>query len=84
MPSFTFQCQKCEQVVKRLLPAGDRKKPQVHPGECGGALVRVGTGPTVLVKETLDNGAMPRAVERLKDAEELYRERSENDPKTKQ
>jgi len=36
--------------------------------------------PSTIVKEMLDNGAMTKRVERLKDAEELYRQRAKNDP----
>jgi len=82
MPSYKFECKKCGKPVQRILLAGDQKKPQIHK-DCGGDLVRVGAGPSVLVKETLDNGAMPHAVERLKDAEQLYKDRARNDPRYK-
>jgi hypothetical protein len=41
---------------------------------------RAPRGPTAQVKETLDNGAMKRKVERFKDAEKLYKDRSKQNP----
>jgi hypothetical protein len=51
---------------------------------CAGAgratiLVRTPKPPTSQVTEVLDNGAMPKRLERLADAERLYRERAEAD-----
>jgi hypothetical protein len=43
--------------------------------ECGGPLHRAGLGPSTQVVERLDNGLMPRALERLADAERLFEER---------
>lgn len=48
---------------------------------CGGKLVRDARGPTSVVMERLDNGAMVRTMERLADAERLTSERArEADP----
>lgn len=50
---------------------------------CGRKLRRDPKGPSAHLKETLDNGAMTRAVERFSDAEELNRDRVANDPRNK-
>lgn len=44
---------------------------------CGGDLIRTGNGPSTAVYETLDNGAMVKAVERLADVERLIKERND-------
>lgn len=45
--------------------------------KCGGELCRTGNGPSTSVYETLDNGAMVKAVERLADVERLMKERND-------
>lgn len=46
--------------------------------DCSGVWEREQTGPTNQVYEVLDNGLMPHKVERLADAERLFKERSKN------
>lgn len=46
--------------------------------ECGGKFDWDPSGPSAAVKEILDNGAMPKAVERFADAERLYHERAKD------
>lgn len=51
--------------------------PAARPCSCGrGKIRRAAVGPTTQALETLDNGAMPRAVTRLTDAERLHRDRA--------
>lgn len=90
MPFYNFECLgdgstswPCEWVGRKLLKPGEQKLPQVCP-DCGAPLKRMATGPSVQVMERLDNGAMSHAVERLKDAEELNKDRARNDPRNKE
>jgi hypothetical protein len=78
MPVFNAKCNKCG-VTKKLLTVQsgwnciDRAKLVCT---CGGKLQRHATGPlSSFTKEVLDNGAMPRAVERFSNMEELKQER---------
>lgn len=81
MPAFVLYCEKCQKTTKKLLAFCKELVDQVCD-KCGSKLVRKGNGPTASVYEKLDNGAMPRSVERLRDAEELYKERADNsDPR---
>jgi hypothetical protein len=50
---------------------------------CDELLSREETPPSTQMLESLDNGAMIKRVERLQNAEELYRERASNDPRNK-
>lgn len=47
---------------------------------CNTQMVRKPEGPSSQVMEKLDNGRMPRAIERLADAEELSKERAKKGP----
>lgn len=85
MPFYNFECEDktCGWVGRKLLNPGEQKLRQ-ECGDCGGPLTRMATGPSVQVMERLDNGAMSHAVERLKDAEELNKDRARNDPRNKE
>jgi ribosomal protein S27E len=48
---------------------------------CGDEMSRVVAGPEATVMEKLDNGIMPRAIERNVRAEQLLRERARNAPR---
>jgi len=80
MPMFHFRCESCSTPKSRLL-----KDATVNPGACacGGKLKREPKGTTTRTVEKLDNGAMPRAVERLSDIESLRKEYTESDPQLK-
>ena len=43
--------------------------------QCGKEMLRVGNGPTTQVMERLDNGCMPKALERHAEAERIFEER---------
>lgn len=75
MPVFNYLCEACGQPVRRLCPADQALMPPPCP-KCAGKLVRRPIAPSTHVKEKLDNGAMPKAVERFADAERLYKERA--------
>ena len=72
MPLFRYQCEQCKEVTRKLLPT----RPTLGPCHCGGKL-SFSTDTQAMVKETLDNGVMPRKVERLKDIEEMVQERGQ-------
>lgn len=74
MGFFWFQCESCSK--RRLQP---NKKADPCSG-CGGKTVWTPKTPSSHVVEALDNGAMPRRLERLSEAERLYKERAEGDP----
>lgn len=82
MPLYYFSCPKCQVPTAKVLPREDVCKPQECPRKCG-PMVRTPKGPSSAVKERLDNGAMPRAVERYAEAERLFAERAANDPNLK-
>ena len=70
MPMYNFVCPNGHKI--RTL--------SLHPQlpfcvKCGGQLFRDPQPPTVQTIERLDNGVSPRAVERLVNAEQLYKER---------
>lgn len=77
MPLFHFYCDECSQEIKRILSVEELVNPVACP-ICQGPTYRKARGPTSQVTEILDNGLMGRKVERLKDAERLYKERSKN------
>ena len=84
MPTYRLTCESCARVVVRTLvttlknlPADERE--EITRCSCGKRLKRTPT-PSTLVRESLDNGAMTHRVERLKDAEELYKDRAAKDP----
>lgn len=79
MPLFRLSCASCGKSEQRL--ASSWGTLGLRPGAltcetCGGQLERAATGPSAQVMERLDNGAMARAVERPKDAQEQMEERA--------
>jgi hypothetical protein len=66
------------ELVRFITPAEAKALPPCT--KCGGGVKRTPRPPTAFVKERLDNGIMPRAVERPADAERLYHERARKDP----
>lgn len=78
MPLYHFACEACQLAVRRIMAAADVG--QARCPACSGPLRRDARGPTVKVTETLDNGFMVRKLERLADAERLFKERAATDP----
>lgn len=78
MPLFNVKCPNGHKSSILTFESSFDKIPSVKKKckECGEEMVRDGTGPTSSVKEKLDNGMMPKAIERLSDAERLYHERA--------
>jgi putative FmdB family regulatory protein len=82
MPLYHFDCTGCEEATRRLLEPSEASN-QICK-KCGAKLKRVPNPPSTHVIEILDNGCMAKKVERFSEAERLYKERSQNDPRRKQ
>jgi hypothetical protein len=74
MPLYHFECIQCGQVVRKILKAQDLAQTEVLC--CDTPCRRTPRPPSTQVKEVLDNGLMTKKVERLSDAERLFRERA--------
>jgi hypothetical protein len=72
MAIYHYKCPKCE-AFRRVISTGVPSPPEC---ECGDSMVRAPQPPTTTIKETLDNGCMPKAIERFSEAEELYKSRA--------
>lgn len=72
MPLFNIYCQKCKKVTRVLR----KERPKLGQCECGG-INTFAINVSTQVMERLDNGIMPKAVERLSNIEELKKERIE-------
>lgn len=86
MPLYHFNCSKCKRhPVRKIAPTPAQALIKVGTTcpKCGAKMVRTPKPPTSNVVETLDNGHMTRAVERPAEAERLYKERADNDPRNK-
>lgn len=75
MPLYYYLCGSCKKPQRRLLTPEESQAPL--PCSCGGALARTPVPPSSQAVETLDNGIMTKRLERLADAETLFRERNE-------
>lgn len=88
MPLYNFKCSGSCRTTRRKILEPDKLNTIIGKTcwkpDCGGVWERDPTGPTNQVYERLDNGLMPRAVERLADAERLFKERAKNDPSKKE
>lgn len=82
MPLYNFVCTGCSERERKLLKPGEQIRAW-ECSKCGASLRREPKPPTTQMLESLDNGAMVRRVERLQNAEELYRDRAKNDPRNK-
>lgn len=80
MPLFYGKCKDCDAEKKFLTVSGDFDTidESKFVCKCGGLIVRNAKGPFTAIKEVLDNGCMPRAVERFEDIEEMKQERLRN------
>jgi PHP family Zn ribbon phosphoesterase len=77
VPAFNFACECGNRVTKlRSAPPAEVSCP-----ECGRPMKRAAMGPTSRCTEVLDNGAMSRPLERLDNAEEIFRDRARTDPR---
>ncbi len=55
------------------------KEPKIECIKCHIFMIRDSNPPNTQVKEVLDNGLQPKRIERLRDAEELYRNRKKKE-----
>jgi hypothetical protein len=77
MPLFNFKCD-CGTKVRKLLPVA----PGAYPcPACLTPMMRDSVAPTSRSTEVLDNGMMSRPLERLDNAEEIFRDRARTDPR---
>lgn len=74
MPLYYFQCETCGKEFRRILKPEEATS---QPCACGSTLKRDPHPPSSRVTEVLDNGLMTKRIERLADAERLFRERNE-------
>jgi hypothetical protein len=75
MPSYYFKCTKCEKTQRWILTPAEAKEERICDlFGCRGRMTRTPKPPTARITETLDNGLMPRAIERPADAEQLHNE----------
>lgn len=78
MPSYSYRCEACD-IDYRILRL---RPPQSYVcSSCNQPAKRVEVNVTSRIVETLDNGLMPRRVERPADAERLFKERAAEDVK---
>ncbi len=75
MAVYTLFCHTCDTATRKVA----KKPPELQCSVCGETLKFSPGETTFQVKEIIDNGAMPRRVEVLKDINKLMKERSKND-----
>ena len=69
MPAFYLKCNLCNKEARKIWP-----KFKTSSCKCGGVFLRLDkNNASAIIKETLDNGAMVRKVERIHNIEELVR-----------
>jgi putative FmdB family regulatory protein len=78
MPLYYFRCGPCNSQIK-VFCKPEKLQDERKCKTCGSNLVRNQQSPTTNVMEILDNGLMARAVERIADAEEVFKERARKD-----
>lgn len=78
MPAYEFECPVCHKRQRAILSPEEAKDQNIPCKEenCAGKLRRKSKAPTTQITETLDNGLMPRKLERLADAEKIHDERA--------
>jgi ribosomal protein S27E len=76
MPVFKMKCPDCDHFTRRLAKCFGEVN--LTCPNCGATMVRAASGPSTSVKEVLDNGLMPKRVERFRDAEEWMKDRAAN------
>jgi hypothetical protein len=76
MPMYRCRCKACGKSIRKLLSIEVYQSGKLPLHDCGGELTREATGPTTRVVEVLDNGIMPRKVERLAEAPRMAHERA--------
>lgn len=74
MPLFKLSCPLCSKKKTTLANSWAQASKTC---ECGSEMSRSPSGLSSQTVERLDNGVMPKALERLADAERLYRDRAD-------
>ena len=74
MPLYHYRCETCEKEARRICTP---EQSQAAPVCCEHPMVREPHPVSTRCTEVLDNGAMVKKLERLTDAERLFRERAE-------
>lgn len=76
MPLYHFSCETCGKKTRKILGMTSSQLSEAKMTcTCGGLLKRQQEGaPTAQKVESLDNGIMPKKVERLAEAERLFHE----------
>lgn len=74
MPLYCYQCSTCKKTARRICSPDESK---TAPICCEKPMKRTPKPITSRCVEVLDNGVMPKKLERLVDAERLFRERAE-------
>jgi hypothetical protein len=78
MPLYYYECSKCSWHYRKIQTPEEAEKTQICRAKgCTAELVRKPVAPSARVTEVIDNGIMPRRLERLADAERLFAERNE-------
>jgi hypothetical protein len=77
MPLYYLKCENCNKVKPILSNKFEEINEEKLTCKCGNKLEHQSKGPSTTMLERLDNGIMPRAVERYTDAEELFKKRHE-------
>jgi hypothetical protein len=78
MAKRTFYCHSCSKHYQRLIDLVNGEVPEVACKVCKTVMVLQFATASGNVKEIIDNGIMPRRVERFDNADELYKEREQN------
>jgi DNA-directed RNA polymerase subunit RPC12/RpoP len=76
MALYNFKCLNCQKAIRKLMSVEEYRKAAVNCDSCGEPAARDLRGPTSRTMEVLDNGLMPRPVERLAETERIMTERA--------
>jgi hypothetical protein len=71
MPLYKMVCPKCGILIKKI----SKQLPTIVCEKCSVLMERAMSPPESQVKEVLDNGFMPKRIERFKDTESLFKNR---------
>lgn len=86
MPNYTFKCPNCREEENFFLDYTTMKVMEKHGVPCHfcnqGVLMErsfKATSTALQTKEVIDNGLLPKKVERLADISEMVKQRADND-----
>jgi hypothetical protein len=74
MAWFTYKCNKCDRYFRVSI---SRRQPEYNHKGCIGVGLPVLKAATSQIVDVLDNGIMPRRVERMHDIEEIMEDRND-------